>query len=151
MLQIIAKYVAVVGPTMLKFVFGPVTSLALGLHWSEAIILTVVGMMLSVTLFTFGGQYMKEKILKKWAKPKRLFTKQNRMKVRVWRKYGMFGVAFLTPIILTPIGGTLLATSFGEHNYRIILYMLVSALFWSVVLVAILYYLAHTGAHVFGH
>jgi hypothetical protein len=45
----------------------------------------------------------------------------------------------LTPVILTPIGGTLLAVGFGSPRPKILLYMLISAGFWSVVLTFSIY------------
>lgn len=43
------------------------------------------------------------------------------------------GIAFLTPLILTPIGGTVVLTSFGVAKKKILFTMLVSALFWSII------------------
>ncbi|MEZ5067446.1 MAG: hypothetical protein R2847_02715 [Bacteroidia bacterium] len=41
---------------------------------------------------------------KKENKPK-IFTKRNRRIITLWRKYGLFGIAFITPVILSiPIG-----------------------------------------------
>ncbi len=65
-------------------------------------------------------------------KKKRLFTSRNRRIVTIWRKYGLTGVAFLTPLIFSPILGTIVATSFGEPWRRIFVYMFVSAVFWGV-------------------
>jgi hypothetical protein len=46
----------------------------------------------------------------------------------------------LTPVVLTPIGGTLLAVSSGSPKEKIIIYMLVSASFWSVVISLLIYF-----------
>ena len=51
-----------------------------------------------------------------------------------------FGVALLTPIILTPIGGTLLAVSSGSPRRKIIVYMFISSSFWSVVISSAIYF-----------
>lgn len=64
--------------------------------------------------------------------PKR-FTKRTRMAIRIWKRSGLAGIAFLTPLILTPIGGTILALSFGVKRGQVVLYMLVSALVWAIV------------------
>jgi hypothetical protein len=60
--------------------------------------------------------------------------------VNIWRKYGLKGVAFFTPILLTPIGGTILAVSFGESKGKIFLYMLCSAIFWGIILSVAVHY-----------
>jgi hypothetical protein len=46
----------------------------------------------------------------------------------------------LTPIILTPIGGTLLAVSSGSPREKIVFYMFISASFWSVVISSAVYF-----------
>jgi len=63
-----------------------------------------------------------------------LFTKRNRRFVIFWRKYGLFGVSFLTPLVFSPIIGTLLVNAFGGSKKKIITYMLISAAFWSFLL-----------------
>lgn len=142
-MELVAKYISVILSAAFKFVLGPTTSLALGLHWFESVILTVVGMMLSVFVFTFAGQQI-QRFYFKWRgkrKKKKLFTRRNRLIVRVWKNYGLFGVAFLTPLILTPIGGTLVVASFGEKWHKISIYMLISGFLWSFPITGLVYYL----------
>jgi uncharacterized membrane protein len=133
-----AKYISVLVASMLKFIGGPLSGVALGLHWVETFGFTVAGMMASVFIFTFLGQTLKSTLFRRFYKARRLFTPRNRRLVRVWRRYGMAGVAFLTPLLLTPIGGTIVATSFGESRFKIFFYMLVSALFWGLVFTLII-------------
>ncbi len=90
-------------------------------------------MMLSVFLFTFLGRLLKQKLLDRIFARKRKFTRRNRQFIRIWKKYGLNGVAFLTPIIFTPIGGTLLLTSFGSPKRKILISMFASAVFWAVI------------------
>jgi membrane protein DedA with SNARE-associated domain len=138
-----AKYISVLIASMLKFIGGPLSGVALGLHWVETFVCTVAGMMASVFIFTFLGQTLKYTLLRRFYKARRLFTPRNRRIVRIWRKYGMAGVAFLTPLILTPIGGTIVAASFGESKAKIFFYMLVSALFWGLIFTLIIDELGH--------
>ncbi len=136
------KFVSIVLLTMLKFIAGPTLGYAGGFSLVTTISMTVIGMMLSVVLFTFLGSVLKEKILDRIFVKRRKFTARNRRVIRVWRKYGLNGVAFLTPLIFTPIGGTLLLTSFGSPRKKILLSMLASAVFWAVVFSTII--------HIFG-
>ena len=131
MLSQIAKYLTVFLLSMVKFIGGPLSGAAAGLTWVETFVFTVLGMMASVLLFSFLGENAKKRFLGRFQKKKKiLFTPRNRRIVRIWRKYGLKGVAFLTPLLLTPIGGTIVAASFGEPRRRIFIYMLVSAIFW---------------------
>jgi hypothetical protein len=63
------------------------------------------------------------------------------MAVRIWKRFGMAGIALLTPLLLTPIGGTVLAVSFRVSRGQLLLYMLISAVFWAVVQTLALYQL----------
>ena len=63
--------------------------------------------------------------------------------MKVWKKYGLTGVAILTPLILTPIGGTILAVSAGSPKERIILFMLISAVAWAVIFTVSIYFFGH--------
>jgi uncharacterized membrane protein len=150
--MLIIKYITVLTGSMLKFIFGPLSGFALKLSFWETYLLTVVGMMLSVLIFSFLGRFIKEKVYPLFFKsPKKLFTRGNRRKVLVWRKYGLLGIAFLTPLILTPIGGTLVATSFGEHKGKIFSYMLASALVWGALLTGFIYITGDFAFRLFGH
>lgn len=127
------KFVSIVLLTMLKFIAGPTLGYAGGFSLFMTIIITVTGMMLSVFLFTFLGRLLKQKLLDRIFARKRKFTRRNRQFIRIWKKYGLNGVAFLTPIIFTPIGGTLLLTSFGSPKRKILISMFASAVFWAVI------------------
>ncbi len=135
----IIKYLTVFFSSSVKFFFGPVEGLALGLSWMETASLTAGGMMFSVILFTYFGKFLKEKVVTKIFKKKKLFTSAHRRNVRLWKRFGIYGVAFLTPLLLTPIGGTLLATSFGEKRFNILIWMLTSAIFWGITFTIIVF------------
>lgn len=119
--------------SLFKFIAGPVLGLAAGYSPWEMIGVTLLGMMSSVTLFTFLGDTLKKAYQKRFGKTKKIFTKKNRQIVGVWNKYGEIGIAFLTPLLLTPIGGTLILVSFGTKKRRIFSYMLISGLVWGIV------------------
>ena len=129
------KAVPVFVSSMFKFVLGPVGGYAAGLHIVTTIITTVLGMMASVFAFTFFGEWIRTKIIHRFSKKKnkKKFSPANRRFVTIWKRYGIAGVAALTPILLTPIGGTILAVSFGSPKDKIVVYMFISAAFWSIV------------------
>ena len=135
------KYLTVIAGSMFKFLFGPLFSLAYKLSFLESCILTIIGMMLSAIILSLLGEQIKKHIFNKYFKPKRLFTKRRRRTVRIWRKYGLAGVAFLTPVIFMPVGGPLIATYYGETWRRIVPYMFISAVFWSPITTGWVYFL----------
>lgn len=137
--EIIKAFSMVYLPSTLKFIFGPLGGYAAGLHFITTMVCTVGGSMSSVVAFTYFGNWLRQGILKKFfhGSPKPM-SERNAF-VRYFLKYELGGIAFLTPLILTPIGGTLLAVSFGAPKEKIIFYMFISTSFWSVVLTIAVY------------
>lgn len=140
MITEILKYLPVYLGSMLKFVVGPATGYAVGLTVFETILFTVLGMMTSVFIFSFLGDVIRKKILSRFLKDKKKFTPRNRRFIFIWKRYGIFGISFLTPLLLTPIGGTLLATTLGSPRGKLLVYMFFSAVFWSSTFSFILHY-----------
>lgn len=131
----IGKYLSVYLLSMLKFIAGPTMGPALGFTWIETVVVTILGMMTSVIIFTFFGKQIRAWYLnREGAKKPKLFTRRNRRFVSVWKKYGIAGVALLTPLIFTPIGGALLVSSLGGGVRKTLLYMLISAIVWSAAM-----------------
>ena len=136
-----ARYASVILASAIKFFGGPLSGLALGLTWPETVICTTTGMMLSVVVVTYAGTALQLLLVRyRSQKPKR-FTRRTRMAVRIWKRAGMAGIAFLTPLLLTPIGGTALAVSFRVNRGQLFLYMLISGIGWAVVQTLLVYQL----------
>lgn len=126
--------------SMLKFIFGPVGGYAAGLELITTILATIAGMMTVVLSFTYAGNWFREKVINRFFGKRKKFSESNRKFAKIWKKYGLVGVAALTPILLTPIGGTILAISSGSPKEKIILFMFVSASVWAIVLSVTIYY-----------
>jgi hypothetical protein len=138
------KYLIIIVSSMVKFVAGPILGAQFKFPFLLTAVLTIAGMMISVILFTsILGKIFHRWMMRTFFKNRRLFTKGNRRKVKIWKKYGMPGVAFLTPVLFTPIGGAMIASGFGEAKEKIFLYMLVSAVFWGVVISFLVTELSH--------
>lgn len=140
MWQLVLKVATVYFSSMLKFIFGPLGGYAAGFPLIVTIVITVAGMMTVVILFTYFSAWIKARVIDKFFKKSKRFSSRNRKFVTIWKRYGLVGVAALTPVILTPIGGTVLAVSSGSPKERIIFYMLISASFWSIILSTALYF-----------
>jgi hypothetical protein len=136
-----AKYISVVLASMVKFIGGPLAGIALGLRWWETALLTVIGMMLSVVAFTFLGGAIGTLIQRFRRQKPRLFSRRTRLAVRVWKYSKMTGIALLTPLLFTPIGGTLIAVSFKVPRATLLVQMLFWGSFWGVVLTLGVYFL----------
>lgn len=143
MLVQVYKWLSVYFFSMVKFVGGPLSGIATGLTVFETIVFTILGMMTSVLVFSTIGSWIKDKMEARFQRKKPVFSKNSRRIVTVWSKYGVQGVAFLTPLIFTPIGGTMIVVSFGVPLKKILLFMFISAFFWAVTISFALHYFGH--------
>lgn len=137
--EVLKAFSLVYVPSTLKFIFGPFGGKAAGLHMVTTMIATMAGMMTMVILFTYFGEYVR-KLLTRFFRKNKPAEKSNPKYVEWIRKYGLGGVAFLTPVIFTPIGGTLLAVGLSTNREKILLYMFISACFWAIVLTLAVYF-----------
>jgi len=126
--------------SMIKFIFGPIGGKAAGLHLITTMVVTAAGMMTVVLAFTYFGEFLRAKILHRFFPKKELQEKTPTNRSAFFTKYGLAGIALLTPVILTPIGGTLLAVSMSPNREKIIFYMLISACVWSVIFTLAVYF-----------
>ncbi len=133
------EYVSVALAAALKFVAGPLAGLALGLSWVETAACSVAGLMGSVVVFTYLGEGLRRLVGRFQKKKPRLFTPRTRRAVRVWKRFGLPGIACLTPLLFTPIGGTLLAVSFRARPLPLFGWMLVFGTVWGTVFSFLLY------------
>ena len=134
MIAELEKYLSVYLVSMLKFIGGPTLWAAVGLTFIETVTLTVLGMMTSVVIVSFFGPRLRKWLTATFKRDQKVFTKRNRKIVTFWKKYGLFGISFLTPVLFSPILGTLLGFAFGGSRLKILGYMLISAIFWSLAL-----------------
>jgi len=133
MIEYFATFFGIYLLCLFKFIAGPVLGTAAGYSVLEIELVTVSGMMTSVVAFTYLGDWIKNTWTIKIRKNPKRFTKRTRNIIKLWQKFGVYGIAALTPIFLTPIGGTIILASFGIGKYKIITVMLVSGLIWAFV------------------
>ncbi len=135
------KYVSVFLISCVKFILGPILGLSYGINIPVICILTTAGMMLTVYVICYFGEPIRSFFVRVFGKKKKkVFSPKSRRFVEIWNKYGIKGIAFLTPILLSPPGGTFIAIAFGGKKSDIIKWMWVSSAFFSVVLTLVMKY-----------
>jgi hypothetical protein len=72
-------------------------------------------------------------------KPKRIFTKRSRRLIKIWKTYGLAGIAFITPCIISIPVGTVIANALESNRKKIFLYMFISVVFWSLTIHSLFY------------
>lgn len=157
----VSEYIAVALASTFKFVGGPVAGMAMGLSWLETTVCSTAGMMLTVFLITYGSNLTKRfsslgwfqrmvtylrgiaplRRIKNMLRPPKLFSKTTRLAVKVKNRLGLWGVAFLTPFLFTPILGTFIALSFRFPKREILQKMLVCGLLAGFLQTAAIHYI----------
>lgn len=144
-MSVFLKYLTVYLLSAVKFILGPTLGLSFNLNLIAICVLTTAGMMTTVYVLAYFGEQIREltvRVFGSKTKKKKVFTEKSRRFVRIWKKHGVKGIAFLTPLLLSPPVGTLLATALGGKKEEIIKWMWVWASVSSVVLTLILKYAA---------
>ncbi len=133
------KYLSVYFLSMFKFIAGPALGAVYGFSFIEKFLITVLGMMTSVIVMSFLGKKLRAWTQRKFRRKtkKKRFTKRNRRIVYLWRHYGEFGVSFFTPLIFSPVIGTLLVMVLGGKRKKVIFYMFISAVFWALTITSL--------------
>ena len=137
----IIPYFTVYASSTIRFFLGPAFGIGYGLNIGVIVLLTTAGMMSTVFSITFLDHIIQILIphflnLKKSKK----FTPRTRKFIKIWKYSGIKGVAFITPILLSPIIGAVLLNAVGAKKKEIIKWMFVSAIVWSSI-ECILFYL----------
>ena len=105
-----------------------------------ALLSSCTGAVFGTIIFT----YLFAGILKWWDKlkegmfsskhPKKIFTKFNRRVIRIKHRFGLTGIAILTPIFLSIPIGAFLAERFYKDKKKVIIYLSISAIAWCFIL-----------------
>jgi len=130
----IVKYLSIYLLSMTKFVAGPSFGVVSGLPDIWTIVVSVLGMMTSVLIFTLIGEKRGFPRITRFIDYIKSKKGMNERFLYVWNKFGIAGITFLTPIFFTPIIGTILVTAMGSPRGKVIIYMFFSAVFWSITL-----------------
>ena len=138
------KYVLVYALSGFKFIFGPTMGAAYGFSIVLTGVLTTLGMMTTVYVISYFGPQIRLLMVRLFGKRKKepVFSPRRRRFVRIWKKYGIQGIAFLTPLLLTPVGGAFFANALGVQRKDIFKWMWIFGTFWAFVLSALVRYAA---------
>ncbi len=108
---------------------GIITGLALGLSPALSGAVSIASALAGVTLVVALGGRLQHLIYRS----QRLAKRRERIE-RVWRRYGIPGVALQAPLLTGPILATLLALALGAPPRSLLLWMLASVVLWGLVL-----------------
>jgi hypothetical protein len=136
-----------------KFLFAPFVSIGYGFNYLQTVLLTTIGGIAGLLFFYylskwmmriyfricpvvvsyFGGEEARKALQESQCrKPdKKKFTRKNKTIVNIRKKYGLFGIIFLTPILLSIPIGAFLAQKYYSKKSHILVYLSLSVIMWS--------------------
>lgn len=145
-MQDILEIISVAGISAVKFVMGPFLALASGLTYFQTLIITAAGGIFGVLFFFYFSQWLAKVIsayknkmyflfgINAQTSNKKVFNWRNRMLVRVIQTFGLAGIAAITPALLSIPLGTILAARYFRDKRKVVAYLCVSVICWSVIL-----------------
>ncbi|MES2591066.1 MAG: hypothetical protein V4608_04190 [Bacteroidota bacterium] len=127
-----------------KFVLGgiPLAVMYYEFTFFEAVTVTSLGGFTGATFFVYSSNklisyFKKRKAQKQIDNPKpkkKIFTRTNKIIVIVKHRFGLFGIALITPLILSIPIGCFIAVRYFKDKQRILIYMFGSILFWAITM-----------------
>lgn len=108
---------------------GIFTGVALGLHPVLSGIVSIASALIGVTLVVLWGERLQGRIYRS----RRLAKRRERIE-RVWKRYGIPGVALQAPLLTGPLLATVLALGLGAPPRALLRWMLASIALWGAAL-----------------
>ncbi len=107
-----------------------------GFPYFQTVLILLAGGTIGVLVFYYFSAFVNRFINRmiKRTKPRKTFTKQNRFIVSIKSKYGLYGIAFLTPIFFSIPIGSFIAARFFSNKKSTVPMLLLAVFFWSVLL-----------------
>ena len=149
------KFIEILLLSGVKFIFAPPLSFKLGFTYFQTILITTIGGILGVLFFFYLSEIILWLFRKAWpyikayfsgkaihipipivknkkpAKNKKLFTRKNKLIVKTRRKYGLWGITALMPLLSIPLG-SFLANKYYKDKKNILLKLTLSVVCWSL-------------------
>ncbi len=136
--------------TSVKFVVGvPAAYAAMQMTFLELSLFSSISGIFGVACFVFLSDWLFkiwDNLRMKYFPPKeakakrKIFSKSARRYVLIVRKYGLAGLALLTPTLLSIPIGTILARKFFPNRAKVFFYLSGSVILWAVAISAVLHF-----------
>ncbi|MEO0472826.1 MAG: hypothetical protein AAF206_24635 [Bacteroidota bacterium] len=131
-LKSLLTYISVALLSAVKFFWALISALILDFNFAELMIFGAGGAIVGCWVFAYFGTEISKWIRKRFPRRKPMSFKRRRRIVKLWKAYGLLGVAVLVPVISTMIGVGI-AVSFQEKPRRIMVYMSISVIVYTIL------------------
>ncbi|MDQ3111439.1 MAG: hypothetical protein M3R17_16250 [Bacteroidota bacterium] len=141
-----------------KFLLAPFEAERYHFSFWESFTVTTIGGIIGVFAFYYAGTkiaawwqhlvalvksiFSKKPVAQLEKKHSKKFTRSRRFIIKVKRNFGLVGVAFVTPCIISIPIGTMIAGNFYKKRKGVLFYFIGSVLLWSLILNGLAQYLA---------
>lgn len=135
MQEIVATYLGIAITSSIKYLFGVLACIAAGFNLVETLLTTLGGGMVGVFVYIYLWDalvWLYRKVVPLKIIHGIKINNRLRFLVKVIKKYELYGVAFLTPVLLSVPLGVIVALAFEEDKWRIKRYMFFSFLGWTL-------------------
>lgn len=144
------EFLAYLGVALLaavKFFLGVLAGLAKDYNLIELMLTSALGAIAGSWIFTYFGTEIRKWLERNfsWIRKKERSFAQRRRIVKIWRRYGLTGVAALIPI-LSPQISIGIAIAFRERPRRIGLFITLAVIAWTLLF----FFLKETVLEMFG-
>lgn len=123
-----------------KFFLAPPAALLAGYDLKNTILICGSGGTAGFFFFFYFAMFVNRTWLKLFPKKKKVFSKKNKLIVKVRSGFGLVGVALLTPCLLSVPLGSILAANYYKKNKATIPTFLISIWFWAITISCTLVY-----------
>ncbi|RCS92711.1 hypothetical protein [Brevibacterium aurantiacum] len=112
--------------------FGAVIGVAIGLHPVVAILVAVIGNVISMLAFVYGAGAIRDKATKNKDKDAEPSQKRQRLK-RMFDKFGVPGVSLLGQTLLPSQITSMAMVGFGANRTIVAFWQIISIILWGVL------------------
>ena len=113
-----------------KYLIGVLGAVIQGFNFLEVLISAYLGAMAGVVALTYFGKEITEWLRRRFKRKKPMPYSRRKWIVQVWRRYGVWGIAFLS-VIISPPASVAISLSFRTPPRKIILSLAVALALWS--------------------
>lgn len=132
-MELVVKFVTVTGLGIIELWAAIPAGTALKLHPLLNGLAAGLGAIIGALLVIILGDRLRNWLLKKKEKEQ----KNKGWIYRIWEKYGVIGLGILSPLIMGALLGAAIGISLGASPKRLILWMSVGIVIWTIVLTII--------------
>ncbi|MBD0383685.1 small multi-drug export protein [Paenibacillus sedimenti] len=126
-------WVSVIGAGILELWAAIPLGFTLKLHPVTTGVLSALGSILSAIIVIFFGTSLRNWLVQRFQS--KTGGRGSRM-TRIWDKYGIPGLGFLSPLITGAPLGAAIGISFGAEPRKLFIWMTIGIIFWSALLTA---------------